>query len=272
MRMQRFFPRIFTLALFFVSSASASSFTITGMVHPRAEVTLKSKVHGEIRRILVKEGQWTKKGAVLMEFDNDREGAMMELAEARLRQARAALEVAKTMLLSSQKELKRQQGASDVVPRKSVEDAEDLVSQHEATISVRKAEISAAEAEIKLRKAELDDTYVHAPFDGVMTELIVEEGEVVKALEVDICKMVALDELYVEASIPADLFGQIRLRGLADVQVNGVNGGSSKRFKGWVSFVNPVVDPASKTFKVKVQVRSPHGPLRPGMTAEVTFP
>ena len=261
-----------SILFLFVPSAFAGSFTVTGVVHPRAEITLRSKVHGEIRRIFVKEGQRMKKGEVLMEFDNDREVAMVELAEARIQQVHAALEEAKVILSNSRKELRRQQGASEVVPRKFVEDAEDQVHQYEATVAVRLAEIAQAEAELKLREAELEDSYVHAPFDGVITELIVEEGEVVKALEVDICQVVALDELYVEASVPVDLFRRVRLRGRANIHVNGAAGSSPKKFKGSVSFINPVMDAASRTFKVKVKVHSPNGHLRPGMTADVIFP
>lgn len=252
--------------------AYADPLSFSGVVHPWAEATMKSKVHGEIRQIHTREGQAVKKGAILMEFDNDREVSMVELAQARLTHARASLEEIKAVLLNSRKDLQRKREAGQVVSRKLLEDAEDLVQQHEAAVSAREAEVVQAEAEVKLRQAELEDTHVRAPFDGMVTRLFVEEGEVVKALEVDICQVVALDRLYVEVSLPLELLRKVRSQQRVTVAPDRTAVPSGKGFKGSIYYINPMVDPTSKTFKVKVRIDSPDGVFRPGMIANVAFP
>lgn len=252
--------------------AYADSASFKGIVHPWAETILKSKVHGRIHRINVREGQEVKKGEILMEFDNDRETSTVELSQARVAQSRASLEEMKAILLSSRKDLQRKQEAAQVVPRKLLEDAEDLVRQHEASVSAREAEVVQAEAEVKLRQVELEDTRVRAPFDGMITHLHVEEGAVVKALEIDICQVVALDKLYVEVSLPLDLLRKVRAQQRVTVEPDRTAGPSIKGFKGVIYYINPLVDPTSKTFKIKVRIDSPDGILRPGMIANVAFP
>lgn len=262
-----------TVCCFLLTSPAYAGFlSFKGIVHPWAETILKSKVHGRIHRINVREGQEVKKGEVLMEFDNDREGSMVELSQARLAQARASLEEMKAILLNSRKDLQRKQEAAQVVPRKLLEDAEDLVRQHEASASAREAEVVQAEAEIKLRQVELEDTRVRAPFDGMITHLHVEEGAVVKALEIDICQVVALDKLYVEVSLPLSLLRKVRAQQRVTVEPDRTGSSPVKGFKGVIYYINPLVDPTSKTFKIKVRIDSPDGVLRPGMIANVAFP
>lgn len=270
--LQLTFLQLTVYCLLLTPHAYGDSLSFRGVVHPWAEATMKSKVHGKIRQIYVREGQGVRKGGILMEFDNDREASMVELSQARLSQARASLEEMKTILLNSRKDLQRKQEAAQVVPRKLLEDAEDLVRQHEASVSAREAEVAQAVAEVKLRQVELEDTRVRTPFDGVVTRLHVEEGEVVKALEVDICQVVALDKLYVEVSLPLDLLRKVRAQQQVTVVPDRVGGRSVKGFKGEIYYINPLLDPTSKTFKVKVRIDSPDGVLRPGMIANVAFP
>ena len=46
----------------------------------------------------------------------------------------------------------------------------------------------------------------------------------------------------------------------------------NKRFEGEIWYINPIVDPTSRRFNVKVMLRNPHSLVRPGMVAEVLFP
>jgi RND family efflux transporter MFP subunit len=250
----------------------AEEFTIPGLIEAWADVTMKMKVSGTLGPIPIEEGDRVKEGTILLELENSREKAMIQLAEARVEKAKASLLEAQITLQNSKKDLQRKEMMKDVIPQKDLENARDQVLVNEANAMVKEGEIKEAEAELHLRSVELENTQIRAPFDGVVTQIPVKAGETVAALNTSICDVVQLDKLYVQLAIPIQYLPFLVKGMKVSVQVEKDMLPFNKRFEGEVWYINPMVDPASRRFNVKVLLRNPNPLVRPGMVAEVLFP
>ena len=132
------------------------------------------------------------------------------------------------------------------------------------------AELARAEQEVKMREQELKDTQILAPFDATVTEIFIHKGESLRPIETPILQLVGLDQLYAELRLPSSYVSKIRTRQTVKVQVEGEWLGRAGAIDGEITFINPTVDAASRTFKVKVGIPS-RGVVRPGMLVEARF-
>ena len=234
-------------------------------------VAMKMKASGTLRAIPIEEGDHVKEGSILLELENSREKAMIQLATARVEKAKSSLLEARVALENSKKDLERKEMMKDVIPKKDLENAEDKVLQNEANTMAKEGEVKEAEAELRLRNAELENTQVRAPFDGIVTEIPVKAGETVAALNTSICDVTCLDKLYVQVAVPIQYLPLLGKGMKVGVRVEKDTMSFNKRFEGEIWYINPTVDPTSRRFKVKVLLGNPHSLVRPGMMADVLF-
>lgn len=108
---------------------------------------------------------------------------------------------------------------------------------------------------------------IRAQFGGTVLERLVDEGNYVNA-GTGIYRVADLSNLWVqldayESDLPALQEGQ-----RVELEVASMPG---KTFEGEVSFIDPVVDPKTRTAQVRVEVENPDGKLRPGMWTEATI-
>jgi RND family efflux transporter MFP subunit len=249
--------------------AAAEELSMVGIVEADASVRMKAKASGTVARIMVDDGDKVTRDMVIVELQNTREKAMIELAKAKVESARAGIEERKIALQTSRKDLERKEIMKDVVARKELENAQDLCLQYEAVVQLKENELREAEAELNLRQAELENTYIRAPFDGVVTEIHVEQGETVRALEDPICDVFDTKKLFVRVAVPIGLIKFIDKKTPVSVEVEKELGLSDKRFKGTVDYINPTLEPTSRTSHARIQILDPNRLVRPGMKANV---
>jgi len=250
----------------------AEEFSVPGLIEAWAQVTMKMKASGTLKPIPVEEGDRVKEGTMLLELENEKEKAMIQLAKARIEKAKASVMEARVTLQNSKKDLERKEMMKEVIPKKDLENAQDQVLQNEANVMVKEGEVKEAEAELHLRTVELENTQIKAPFDGIVTQIPVRAGETVAALNTSICDVVRLDTLYVQVAVPIQYLPLLGKGTKVGIRVEKDTLPFNKRFEGEIWYINPIVDPTSRRFKVKVLLRNPHPLVRPGMVAEVVFP
>lgn len=193
--------------------------TETGRVEPKTTVEVKSKVGEEIVRLPVKEGDWVKKGDLLVELDTTNLKNKLNQAKADLEAAKARLstllagerpqEIAKTRESLKQAEIKladakikleRQNGlfSQGFISKQDVDTAQKeyelaqssyntasqqlsliLEGAREQDIASAKASVLKAEAGYEQALQDIKDAKIYSPLDGVILEKNVEEGEVI---------------------------------------------------------------------------------------------
>lgn len=209
------------------------------LLEPSLEAELSSEVPGVVRQLKVQRGDVIKKGQVLMTLNSSVEKAALDTARAKLDFAR--------------RKVKR----NEELYRKN------LISDHEQDEMLteqRLAQFLAKEAQVRLKQRE-----TRSPFAGVVVERLKEPGEFVD--DMPFLKVVSLNPLHAEVVIEAQYYGQVS-KGMpvilfADGQGDG--------FPGEVKILDPVIDAASNTFAVTVELDNEGQALAAGVRCRVEF-
>ena len=159
------------------------------------------------------------------------------------------------------------------VNRADYDRAQELFRQglsSKAELEMKKARYELAAVELERARLVIDRSVIRAPFDGVVADRYVRVGEKVLLDEhKPLFKVMSLEPLLARAYLPS--------AALASVKVNDEVAVSATEFPdvraaGRVSFVSPVVDPASGTIQVLVKVpRDAKRILRPGLGVKLVF-
>jgi HlyD family secretion protein len=126
--------------------------------------------------------------------------------------------------------------------------------------------IRQAEAALDLANLQLAETTIKAPFDGIVTELFIEEGSRVGP-QTSILRLVS-KELEAVVDVQESLISQVEAGQSASLRVTAY---PNQDFPGIVTSVAPTADPETRTFAVKVTPSKGAELLRGGMFAEVTI-
>ena len=105
-----------------------------------------------------------------------------------------------------------------------------------------------------------------SPITGVVLERLMDPGEYVG--KEPILRIASIDPLYVEAVLAKSVFGTIYPRAEAEVILEEPIGGT---YAARISVVDPVIDAASGTFSVRLELPNPDGTIPAGLKCTVRF-
>jgi RND family efflux transporter MFP subunit len=231
-------------------------------------VSLASAVEGLVEKIAVDRGDLVKAGQVLVTLE-----ASVERANVAVARAHVALEAA---LKSSQARVefgtRRYDRTLDLfkkelVPLKEMDEAE--TGKVLADLALLEAHENRRLAEFELQRAEaaLALRTIRSPITGVVVERSLAPGEA--AGRAPILKLAQIDPLRVEVFAPVAMLGKIRVGMRAQVVPEApLNGTQTAR----VIVVDRVVDPASGTFGVRLEVANAEHRLPAGLKCKIRFP
>lgn len=264
--------RIVALAVAATVSLSAqqpAAVPIVGVVRAHDSAIVQSEIAGIVERIVVKEGETVEEGQTLVELRRQRQEIALEVARAGLLRAEAQAAETRSLRDAALKERERVTKAEDVLAKKDVEDARDVVERLEASLRVQQADVQRATQEVKLRDHELRQTRLTAPFGGTVTRILVHRGDALNPVETNVAEVVDMKRLYVEVLLPRQFAMRLRVGTAIGVDVEREWLGAAGSVTGHVSYVNPTVDAASRMVMAKIDVPNPNGTIRPGMVATV---
>ncbi|SPP66886.1 efflux RND transporter periplasmic adaptor subunit [Nitrospira lenta] len=249
-----------------MASLSVAS-DLSCLILPYMEVAIGSPVEGLLESVTVERGDVVKKGQVLATLESSVEKATVALARAK---AGVEAEV-RTSIVKEEFALRKLARASDLVKSSSIAAHE----ADEAKTEKRLAEIAHAEAVENTRLAELELQRstaalslrtIRSPIAGVVVERHQHPGELVN--KDPILKLAQIDPLRVEVFAPLPMLGQVAVGMQADVRPSDPPGGV---YKARVSIVNKVVDSASGTFGIRLEIPNHDHRLSAGLHCSVNF-
>jgi multidrug efflux pump subunit AcrA (membrane-fusion protein) len=125
-----------------------------------------------------------------------------------------------------------------------------------------------AELEVRRAEAVLQLHIIRSPFDGVVVDRLLDPGEFATTnIKEPILKLAEIDPLNVEVVLPAALFGRVRRGDRAEVLPET----STRYFPAQVSIVDRVIDGASGTFGVRLDLRNRDGAIPAGARCRLRF-
>jgi RND family efflux transporter MFP subunit len=246
---------------------------LTGNTQAVNSVDLVARVQGYLESIDYKDGAFVTKGTQLFGIERDTYQQQLDQANATLAANVATLEY-NTAEYDRQATLARQDFAS-----------KSIAQQWKANQDSAAAQVLAAKAAIELAKINLGYTNVQAPFDGVVSDHLVDVGALVGAgSATKLATIVQTDPLYVYFTLSE---GQVltikesnakagvpfRTTDLSSIPVDiGLQGEEGYPHKGHMDYASPQVDQSTGTLTARGLFDNKDHTLLPGLFARVRTP
>jgi membrane fusion protein (multidrug efflux system) len=219
--------------------ALAAGLSTVGSLRADESVVVRPELAGRISRIHFSEGGRVAAGQALFTLDGSLAQASLNEAAANLTNSRRAATRAGQL-------------AND-----------KLIAQ--ADYDKARAALGVDEARVASARTTLSKMTLRAPFAGVVGLREVSVGEFVNAGQ-DLVTLVRLDPIEVDFSVPENALSQLRNGQKVSITVDAFPGNA---FAGQVVAIDPVIDPNSRSAKLRAQIANPDGRLRPGQFAQL---
>jgi membrane fusion protein (multidrug efflux system) len=211
---------------------------VTGSILANESVELKAEVSGKIQRIYFTEGQFVKKGDLLLKIDDDELLAQLD----------------------KQKANKKLNEDNEFRQRKLLE--KEAISQEEYDNALNR--LKTTEADIRLLGAQLAKTSIRAPFNGYIGFRYVSEGAFISS-SVIIATLFSLDPAKIEFSIPAKHAARVSVKSKIFFTIES----DTTRYSGLVYAVEPQIEASTRTLKIRALTPNPNRKMLPGQYVSI---
>lgn len=275
----------------------------SGTVQPVTEVKLAPEVSGEIRELLVEDGDPVSKGSLLVKIRPDTWLSQLERAEASLNQQRAnmvsseaALSRAEATYTRAKQDFERQEKlwsekviseADWQLAQQNFKVAENDLKSARQSLEAAKYIVRSSEATVNEARENVRLTSVVAPMDGHVSKLNVKKGErvvgTVQMQGTEMLRIADLSMMEVRVNVNENDIVRVHIGDTAVIDVDAY-ANSEKQFKGVVTHIantakDKVSSDAITEFEVRILILNSsykdlvdagkQYPFRPGMTASV---
>ena len=259
-----------TVELASVSRADMSDqVLVVGNLVGMVTVDAVPKTNGRLEDVYVKLGDHVRKGQAVAKIE-DREiveqvkqqEAAYNVAQATVRQREAALRLAQSNLERSKSLYERQ-----LLARQAMDDTDASFQAAQAQLDLAQATTEQGKARLDELKINLANTTIPSPVDGFIGKRMLDPGATVgintSFISVVDIRIVRLIVNVIEKDLR-------RIAAGMDTEVE-VDAFPSETFNGRVARVAPILDPATRTAQVEIEIPNPNFRLKPGMYARVRF-
>lgn len=239
------------------------------LLKPRQLVQLGSPVFGVLAQVFVDRAQAVTQGQLLAKLDTTVEEAQLELDRYRST-LRMPIESANVDMVLNQRELaRRQQLANNMFSRANdVDEYAAKVAQDRITIQKSEADLEIARLEAQRSKAQLELKMLRSPVDGVVTEIKLRPGEFIYE-QTPVLTIAQVDPLQVEVVLPPDVYASIKVGMVATLDLDTPVG---KVVSATVDAIDPLIDAASDTFRVRLTLPNPGNVIPAGTRCAMHLP
>jgi multidrug efflux system membrane fusion protein len=230
-----------------------------GTVEPYSTINVKAEMSGQLQKVYFSEGDMVEKGQKLFQVDPRPQQETIRQLEANLAkdaaQARnAEAEAARYAELARQGVVARQQS-----------------EQYQAAAAAWQATLDADRAAIQNARLQLQYTTTFAPITGRTGNLLIKEGNIVKANDLPLVTIHQIEPIYATFSVPEKELPEIRARFASGLTVQATPSGDSHAATGKLTFIDNAVDPATGTIKMKATFQNKDHRLWPGQFVDIVL-
>ncbi len=214
--------------------------TLTGRTQASRAVEIKAEISAEVIKTLKEEGQRAQKGEILAKLDvRDKKARQLE-ASGRLEQRHIEYNAAKKL--------------------------ENKGFNSKVRLAQALADLEGAKANLKQARIDLEQTNIQAPFDGIILEQSMENGDYV-AIGSTMFSIVDLDPIEIVAFV-----SERKVQDLVFGQRTYVEFLDGRKIEGRVSYIAPAADDQTRTFRVIISAPNIDLMIKGGLTAKIRMP
>jgi multidrug efflux system membrane fusion protein len=231
-----------------------------GSVEAFQAISVRSQITGLIAKVHFKEGQDVKKGDLLLEID------CRPNVEA-LRQAEANLVRDKAQAKYAEQEVVRY---ADLVKKDYV--AKEQYDQFQANFAALEATVKADEAMVQNNKVQVQYCSIYSPIDGRTGKLEVDQGNILKANDIEVFTINQIQPINVTFAIPEQDLPRVRKYfAQRKLEVDAFIPGEEGPEKGELTFVDNAIDKTTGTITLKGTFANKGKKLLPGQFINVVL-
>jgi membrane fusion protein, heavy metal efflux system len=249
------------------SEVSVKSDALGCLVEPSIVVDVSSPVAGLLDRVAVERGDIVSKGQLVASLESRVERASVELALTKLKNDAEIRSAQSNEDFARKKHARNENLHRDGVVSAQVREQ----AETEAVLAVEKLKQTKearaiTEQEVHLARSQLSLKTISSPISGMVVERYLSAGE--RADEKPILKIAQIDPLRVEAILPASMYGKVKAGMMAKVtpELQGEQGRNAS-----ITLVDKVIDPASNTFRVRLELGNKDYSLPSGVRCKINI-
>jgi HlyD family secretion protein len=247
----------------------ASEITVVGNLIGQTTVSVAPRAAGRLQDISVRLGDRVSRGQRLARIEDfeiqeqvKQAEAAQEVAMATIRQREADLKLAETNAERSRNLYQRQ-----LLPKQTLDDNEARYLSAMAALDLAKAQASQSKARLDELRINLSNTIITSPVTGFVSRRIVDPGAFVSQ-NAPVVEVVDITTVRLVANVIEKDLKELKAGAPTKVEVDAF---PDQEFMGRIARVSPVLDPATRTAPIEIEIPNPGFLLKPGMYARVSI-
>lgn len=260
-----------------------SAVVVRGETEAERQVDVMAETSGLVTSVPLRKGAFVEQDQILCEIDPGTSGSTLAEAVARLAEARAGVPTAAARVEEASARLQEARINDNAASKLSaggfasdtrvastqaaVRAAEAGVAAATSGLESAQAAIQSAEARVASAQKEIDRLTVRAPFAGILETDTAEFGSLLQASGPNgahCATIIQLDPVKLVGFVPETEVSNVEIGALAGARL-----ASGDEVRGNVTFISRAADPATRTFRIEVEVPNPDLKIRDGQTAEI---
>ena len=247
----------------------AQQLVVVGNLIGDATVSVVPRAAGRLQDITVRLGDPVRRGQRIAKIEDyelqeqvKQQDAALEVSRATIRQREADLQLAETNAERSRNLFARQ-----LLPKQALDDTEARYQAAVAQLDLARAQNTQSLARLEELRINLANTIIVSPVNGFVAQRTADQGAFV-GQNAPIVEVVDISRVRLVANIVEKDLKQIQT---GDETAVGVDAYPGEIFSGRIARVAPVLDPATRTASIEIEIPNPGFRLKPGMYARVTI-
>jgi RND family efflux transporter MFP subunit len=260
------------LFISFLCCNAQSAVTIECLTEPTQIVDISSPVVGLLEKVNVQRGDKVRKGEIIANLESTAETASVALALYKSQITAPSITAENKIKFAKRKyERRRNMEEKDFMSGQERDEAEAEMKLAEGELKLAQENKAVAGLEWRQQSRLLNLRTIRSPFDGVVVDQSLFPGEVVEpgGQKKSILKLAQLNPLRIYVILPMSAFGKVTHGMKVDVHPESPIGG---HFIGKLTIIDRVVNAASGTFGVFLEVANPSLNIPAGVKCKADFP
>lgn len=247
--------------------AVAEQILVVGNLIGAATVEVVPRANGRLQSVDVKLGDSVRQGQVIARVEDSEIREQVRQAEASFKVGQASIRQREADLKLAQNNLDRSKNLYErqLLPQQTFDDVDARYQAAVAQLDLARAQFEQAKARLDELKITLSNTLIVSPVDGFVGKRYLDPGGFASTNS-PVASVVDIRTVRMVANLVERDMRRVPVGTNANVEVDAYPG---EVFKGRVSRVAPVFDPATRTAEIEIEVPNVGYRLKPGMYSRV---
>lgn len=240
---------------------------LTGALKPKETVNVTPQATGRLQELYFRVGDIVAARAPIAELDDEELQQQVHRAEAAIGVTNASLTQREAEHQNAKATLQRSEDLfkDGLISPQEFEQQKTSVAVFEAQMHLAKAQKTQAEAELRELHIRLEQTKIYAPMAGVVAQRYVDVGALVNP-NTPVIQLVNLSTMVTQGNVPERSIGKLRVGNEAIVSVDAI---PDKPFTGRVARISPVLDAATRSALIEIDIPNSGTALKAEMFARI---